>query len=86
MGYKVQVTKLETCPGSIVKLEPDATATLTNDCKLILKGCGETSGFSTAKVAETISCWWIIGILKNLIDFHAPFRSTIRWKKTAIVL
>lgn len=54
MGYKVQITKLETCAGSIGKIEPDATATLTNDCKVILKGCGETVGFSTAKVAQVL--------------------------------
>lgn len=51
-GYKLQVVKLESCAGSIGKIDPTSTATLTNDCKLILKGCGEVEAFATAKVTD----------------------------------
>lgn len=51
-GYKARLVKVENCGGDnqVIKLEPGATVELNKNCEIVIKGCAETLGFSTAKV------------------------------------
>lgn len=46
--------KIENCGGDdqVLKVDDNATITLSKDCDIIITGCGETTGFTTANVLK----------------------------------
>lgn len=52
-GYKARVVKIENCGGDaqIIKVDPNMTMSLNQNCDIIVKGCGETKAFKTAKAS-----------------------------------
>lgn len=53
-GYKLAIKKIENCggPEQIIRISPNSTAELTNECKVILNGCGQTKAFQTGNVSD----------------------------------
>lgn len=48
---------MENCGGAdqVLKVDPNATVSLDKDCNIVITGCGETTGFKTAKVSSVIN-------------------------------
>lgn len=52
-GYTAELVKLENCGGDnpVVYIEKNATVWLTENCELVVNGCGWTTGFNSAEVS-----------------------------------
>lgn len=53
-GYKARVVKIENCGGEkqVLKVDSNSTITLNKNCEVVIKGCGETTGFKTCNVSN----------------------------------
>lgn len=67
-GYTAELVRLENCGGNnpVVYIETNATAWLTENCEMVVNGCGWTTGFSSAEV--------------NLYGARNPFNKTLKRK------
>lgn len=50
----MRIKKVENCGGAnqVLKVDTNVTARFSNDCKVVINGCGQTIGFKTANVSE----------------------------------
>ncbi|XP_031623021.1 uncharacterized protein LOC116340586 [Contarinia nasturtii] len=55
-GHKIRVVRIENCGNSeqVMKVDTNFTISLTRECEIVIKGCGETTGFRTAKAKYTL--------------------------------
>lgn len=74
------MVKIENCggDGQVLKVDPNATVTLDKECNIVITGCGETTGFKTAKVSSVINhiiwCeWTVICLLLFFCDWKVTY-------------
>lgn len=70
-GYTAEMVRLENCGGSnpVVYIEPNATVWLTENCELVVNGCGWTTGYSSAMVSSYTYKLMCFAIISNQLRF-----------------
>lgn len=82
-GYTAELVKLENCGGGnpVVYIETNATAWLTENCEVVVNGCGWTTGFNSAAVRISVEILPIISIDFYRESFKENFRNIFGFKR-----
>ncbi|XP_055641488.1 uncharacterized protein LOC129778545 [Toxorhynchites rutilus septentrionalis] len=86
-GYEMIIHKIENCGGGkqVITIDPQSTATLTEDCKVLSKSTVKSMGFKSADMAVTISKNGV-PVVKEKIDLCASMSDAKSNKDAAEIM